>query len=68
MTVGYTAIAFNQNVASKVDPKSHVNILDPLLDQLRKREGVLYLKRLTIELDEDSEKGNGLVRSPFAVV
>ncbi|EJD08501.1 PHP domain-like protein [Fomitiporia mediterranea MF3/22] len=47
-------------VTSKVDPRSHVNILDPLLKQLRKGTGILFLKRLTIVLDEDSEKGNGL--------
>ncbi|KAL5504894.1 RPP1 [Sanghuangporus vaninii] len=58
--LGYTVVAFNQTVLSKVDPSNHVNVLDPLLSQLRKREGTLYLKRLTIELDEDSEKGNGL--------
>lgn len=61
MTVGYSVIAFGQTVQSKVDPKSHVNVLDPLLNQLRKRDGILYLKRLTVVLDEGSEKGNGLV-------
>lgn len=61
MLVGYTVLAFNQIVETKVDPKIHTNILDPLLAQLRRREGVLYLKRLTIVLDEASEKGNGLV-------
>ncbi|OCB89464.1 hypothetical protein A7U60_g3354 [Sanghuangporus baumii] len=61
--LGYTVVAFNQTVLSKVDPRNHVNVLDPLLSQLGKREGILYLKRLTIELDEDSEKGNGLVQS-----
>lgn len=60
--VGYTIVAFNQLVHKRVDPKIHVNILDPLLSQLRKREDIVYLKRLTIVLDEDSEKGFGLVR------
>jgi ribonuclease P/MRP protein subunit RPP1 len=60
--VGYTVIALNQLVESKVDPKTHVNILDPLLAVLRKRDGVLLLKRLTILLDAESEKGFGLVR------
>lgn len=63
LLVGYTIVAFNQTVERKVDPKTHVNTLDPLLAQLRKRQGVVYLKRLTIVLDEDSEKGFGLVCS-----
>ncbi|TDL20584.1 PHP domain-like protein, partial [Rickenella mellea] len=58
--LNYTVIAFNQIVHSKIDPKTHANTLDPLLAQLRKRERVLFLKRLTIVLDEDSEKGFGL--------
>ena len=60
-------LGFNQIVETKVDPKTHINILDPLLGQLRKRAGVLYLKRLTVVLDEISEKGNGLVRSSLSV-
>ena len=63
MLVGYTVFAFNQTVERKVDPKTFVNTLDPLFGQLRKRDGVVYLKRLTIVLDEESEKGFGLVRS-----
>ena len=59
--VGYTVLAFNQTVQKKVDPKTHVNVLDALLQQLRKRVGVVFLKRLTIVLDEESEKGFGLV-------
>ena len=54
--------AFNQTIQRKIDPKAHVNVLDPLLKQLRKRTDVVYLKRLTIVLDEESEKGFGLVR------
>jgi hypothetical protein len=46
----------------RLDPKTHINVLDPLLDGLRKRPGIVFLKRLTIVLDEDSEKGFGLVR------
>jgi len=64
MTVGYTVIAFNhyyQTVNKKIDPKTHVNVLDGLLTQLRARPGVVFLKRLTIVLDQDSEKGFGLV-------
>ena len=60
--VGYTVFAFNQTAERKVDPKTFVNTLDPLFGQLRKRDGVVYLKRLTIVLDEESEKGFGLVR------
>ena len=67
MLVGYTVLGFNQIVETKVDPKTHINIIDPLLGQLRKRAGVLYLKRLTVVLDEISEKGNGLVRSSLSV-
>ena len=59
--VGYSVIAFSQEERNKIDPKTHLNILDPLLKQIRRREGILYLKRLTIILDEDSEKGFGLV-------
>jgi ribonuclease P/MRP protein subunit RPP1 len=61
MTVGYNVVAFNQIVNKKIDPKTHVNILDGLLTQLRTRPGVIFLKRLTIVLDDDSEKGFGLV-------
>jgi ribonuclease P/MRP protein subunit RPP1 len=49
-------------VRTKVDPKTHVNVIDGLLDRLKKRSGIVCLKRLTIILDEDSEKGFGLVR------
>jgi ribonuclease P/MRP protein subunit RPP1 len=63
--VGYTVLAFNQCIKTKVEPKTFINTLDPLLRQVKKRQGVVYLKRLTIFLDEDSEKGFGLVRSYF---
>ena len=59
--VGYSVIAFSQTVLKKVDPKNHSNFLDGLLNQLRPRPGILYLKRLNIVLDQDSEKGFGLV-------
>lgn len=61
LTVGYNVVAFNQTINKKIDPKTHVNILDGLLTQLRARPGVVFLKRLTIILDDDSEKGFGLV-------
>jgi hypothetical protein len=63
--VGYSVLAFDHRIKTKVEPKTFVNALDPLLRQLKKRPGVIYLKRLTIVLDEDSEKGFGLVRSYF---
>ncbi|KAJ8473991.1 hypothetical protein ONZ51_g7515 [Trametes cubensis] len=65
--LGYSVLAFNQTVERKVDPKTFVNTLDPLLGQLRKRPGVVYLKRLTIVLDEDSEKGFGLTNGNAAL-
>lgn len=61
--VGYTILGLNQTVQKKIDSKTHVNTLDPLLAQLRKRERITLIKRLTIVLDEESEKGFGLVRS-----
>lgn len=59
--VGYTVIGFNQLVHKKVEPKSHVNTLDSLVSHVRERPGTVFLKRLSIILDEDSEKGFGLV-------
>jgi ribonuclease P/MRP protein subunit RPP1 len=55
-------MAFTQTVYKKVDSKTHVNVLDAVLGQLKSRPGIVYLKRLNIILDEDSEKGFGLVR------
>ena len=54
-------LALTQTARSKVDPRTFINVLDPLLSQLRTRSGILFLKRLTIVLDADSEKGFGLV-------
>lgn len=54
-------IGISQTVYKKVDPKSHVNVLDGLLSRLRTRPGIVYLKRLNIVLDSESEKGFGLV-------
>jgi ribonuclease P/MRP protein subunit RPP1 len=59
--VGYTVFALNQTVQKAVNPKSHTNILDSLVAQLNPRSGIILLKRLTIILDQDSEKGFGLV-------
>ncbi|KAI0037121.1 PHP domain-like protein [Vararia minispora EC-137] len=61
--LGYTVLAFTQTVQKKVEQRTHINILDPLLSQLRKREGIVYLKRITIVLDEESEKGFGLTNT-----
>ncbi|KAG2349514.1 PHP domain-like protein [Suillus weaverae] len=66
--LGYTVIAFNQSVNKKIDPKTHVNILDELLKQLRARPGTVFLKRLTIVLDNDSEKGFGLANANASLV
>lgn len=61
-TVGYTVLALNQTIHKKIDPKTHINTLAALLPLLRPRPGILLLKRLTVVLDESSEKGFGLVR------
>ncbi|KAF8552339.1 hypothetical protein OG21DRAFT_1498513 [Imleria badia] len=65
--LGYTVIALNQTVEKKIDPKTHVNILHTLLPQLKKRIGVVFLKRLTIHIDEDSEKGFGLTSANASI-
>jgi ribonuclease P/MRP protein subunit RPP1 len=49
-------------VHKKVDPKTHFNAVEGVLGQLKPRPGIVFLKRLSIVLDEDSEKGFGLVR------
>ncbi|KAJ7053882.1 PHP domain-like protein [Mycena amicta] len=59
--LGYTVIAFNQTVNSSVNPKTHANTLDPLLARLKSRKGIVFLKRITIILDQESEKGTGLI-------
>ncbi|KAH9029377.1 PHP domain-like protein [Lactarius hengduanensis] len=61
--LGYSVFAFNQSIKTKVEPKTFVNALDPLLRLVKKRSGIIYLKRLTIVLDEDSEKGFGLTNA-----
>jgi len=60
--VGYTVMAFSQTVKKRIDAKTHVNTLTPLISALRTRPGIVYLKRLNIVLDQDSEKGFGLVK------
>ncbi|KAG6370488.1 hypothetical protein JVT61DRAFT_11975 [Boletus reticuloceps] len=59
-TVEYTIIALNQI-------KTHVNTLGKLLPQLKKRTGDVFLKRLTINIDKDSEKGFGLTSANTSV-
>ena len=59
--VGYTVFAFSQTVKTRIDVKSHVNTLNPFVARLRTRSGIVFLKRLNIILDQDSEKGFGLV-------
>ncbi|KAI9454198.1 PHP domain-like protein [Russula earlei] len=72
--LGYSVLAFNQQIKTKVEPKTFINTLDPLLRHVKKRLGVIYLKRLTILLDEDSEKGFGLTNaqtdlfSPYDII
>ncbi|THV00317.1 PHP domain-like protein [Dendrothele bispora CBS 962.96] len=61
--LGYTVLALNQTIHKKIDPKTHINILDILLNQLKPRTGLVLLKRLSVILDEDSEKGFGLTSS-----
>ncbi|TFK23880.1 PHP domain-like protein [Coprinopsis marcescibilis] len=61
--LGYSVLAFSQTVNKKVDSKNHVNPLTSLLEHLKPRTGVLFLKRLNIILDEDSEKGFGLINA-----
>ena len=61
-TVGYTVLAFNQTIESVFTANGHINYLISLVQRLKKREGVIYLKRLTILMDDGSDKGTGLVR------
>ncbi|KAJ3518226.1 hypothetical protein NMY22_g13791 [Coprinellus aureogranulatus] len=61
--LGYTVLAFTQTVHKKIDSKTHVNVLDVVLSRLKSRPGVVFLKRLSIVLDEDSEKGFGLINA-----
>ncbi|KAJ1305450.1 hypothetical protein OPQ81_000460 [Rhizoctonia solani] len=54
--LGYSIVALNYTVHGKIDPVTHVN---PLL-AVPARKDLLVLRRLTIVLDESSEKGFGL--------
>ncbi|KAJ7696747.1 RNase P subunit p30-domain-containing protein [Mycena rosella] len=65
--LGYTAIALNQTVQTAVVPKTHANILETLVAQLKPRPGIVLLKRLTIVLDQESEKGFGLTPANVAI-
>ncbi|KAI0339224.1 PHP domain-like protein [Trametopsis cervina] len=66
--LGYTILALNQTIQKKIDPKTHVNTLVPLLPHLRKRPTLTLLKRLTIVLDEESEKGCGLTSGNLPIL
>ncbi|KAF8900696.1 PHP domain-like protein [Gymnopilus junonius] len=65
--LGYSVIGLSQTVNKKVDPKTHVNFLDSLLSRLRTRPGIVYLKRLNIILDAESEKGFGLINASVSL-
>ncbi|KAG8715585.1 hypothetical protein FRC09_016492 [Ceratobasidium sp. 395] len=54
--LGYAVVALNYTVEGKIDPATHVN---PLLS-VPSRKDIVILRRLTIILDENSEKGFGL--------
>ncbi|KDN44664.1 hypothetical protein RSAG8_05429, partial [Rhizoctonia solani AG-8 WAC10335] len=54
--LGYTIVALNYTVHGKIDPVTHIN---PLL-AVPARKDLVILRRLTIVLDESSEKGFGL--------
>lgn len=60
--MGYTVLALNQTIQSSFSSNGHVNYLEELVKRLKKREGIILLKRLTLVLDDASEKGTGLVR------
>ncbi|KAG8980241.1 hypothetical protein FRB90_007722 [Tulasnella sp. 427] len=55
--LGYTAIALNQTIRGVFNPATHKNTLL----KIRPREDITLLRRLTIILTEESEKGFGLV-------
>ena len=65
--VGYTVLALNQTVQSKVDSRTHIDWPQDLVPRLRKRQGVAILTRLTVILDEEGEKGNGIVRGQLCL-
>ncbi|KIJ56207.1 hypothetical protein M422DRAFT_219375 [Sphaerobolus stellatus SS14] len=58
--MGYAVLALNQIMQTKIDAKTHVNWLEGLVPKLKKRQGILILKRLTVVLDEESDRGNGV--------
>lgn len=53
--------------AKKLDPKAHQNLAQILVSQLKRRPGIVFLKRITIILDEDSEKGFGLASTSASI-
>ncbi|KAF8960815.1 RNase P subunit p30-domain-containing protein [Flammula alnicola] len=65
--LGYSVLGLSQTVYKKVDSKTHINVLDSLIARLRTRPGIVYLKRLNIILDQDSEKGFGLINASVSL-
>lgn len=59
--VGYTVVALNQTIRGVFNPATHKNTLL----KIRPRKDITVLRRLTIILTEDSEKGFGLVSWPL---
>ncbi|KAF8503221.1 PHP domain-like protein [Hysterangium stoloniferum] len=66
--LGYTVLALNQIMETKIDGRTHVDWFPGLIPKLKKRQGVLLLKRLTIILDDDSDKGNGVNAQNAAIL
>ncbi|KAG8901363.1 hypothetical protein FRB99_005373 [Tulasnella sp. 403] len=57
--LGFTVIALNQTVRGAYNPTLHPNTLLGV----KPRDGILILRRLTIVLTDESDKGCGLVNS-----
>lgn len=66
--LGYTVFALNQTIQTCFSPNGHVNYLEELSKRLKVRDGIVILKRLTILLDDASEKGIGLTKNHQAAL
>ncbi|KAG8833258.1 hypothetical protein FRC17_011033 [Serendipita sp. 399] len=66
--LGYTVLALNQIIQTCFSPNGHINYLNELVRKLKRRDGIIILKRLTIILDEGSEKGTGLTKQHQAAL
>ncbi|KIO32222.1 hypothetical protein M407DRAFT_111828 [Tulasnella calospora MUT 4182] len=62
--LGYTVVALNQTIRGVFNPATHKNTLL----KIRERKDITVLRRLTIILTEDSEKGFGLVNGNTEVL